>query len=89
MAPRIADAWGNRAHGTSTSNIELIQAQLLITEAGVATTEAHLIMLNVEMATLRRMLELALVSSSSTAFVQPTIAAVSLAKPNRKTAVTK
>ena len=82
MAPRIADAWSNRAHGTSTSNIELIQAQLLITEAGMATTEAHLIMLKVEMATLRRMLELTPVSSSSTVVVQPTIAAISHAKPS-------
>ena len=52
MAPSIADAWSNRAHGTSKSNIELIQAQLSITEAGMATTEAHLIMPKVEMATL-------------------------------------
>jgi hypothetical protein len=82
MAPRIADAWSNHAHGTPKSNIELIQAQLLITEAGMATTEAHLIMLKVEMATLRRMLELTPVSSSSTAVVQPTIAAISHAKPS-------
>ncbi len=48
MAPSTAAAWSDRAHGTSKSNIELIQARLLITEAGMATTEAHLIMLKVE-----------------------------------------
>ena len=60
MAPADAraDAWSNRAHGTPKSNIELIQAQLFISEAGVATTEAHLVMIKVEMATLRRMLEI-------------------------------
>ena len=48
----------------------------------MATTEAHLIMLKVEMATLRRMLELTPVSSSSTAVVQPTIASISHATPS-------
>ena len=72
MAPRLAEAWSNRAHGTSTSTNSMISAQLLILEAGISTAEACQIKatlviadLKIEMATLRRMLEVN--SSSSTA----------------------
>ena len=64
MAPTLSEAWSNRAHGTSTSNNAMILAQLLITEAGIATAAAYhtkitleLANLNCEMVTLRRMLE--------------------------------
>ena len=94
MAPRLAEAWSDRAHGTSTLNIATILAQLLITEAGIATAEAHhiktsleLANLKCEMATLRRMLEAQSSSpqaSPSTAAEPPSIAAIS-ANPDPKT----
>jgi hypothetical protein len=78
MAPRLAAAWSSRVHGTSTSNNAMILAQLLITEAGIATAEAYqlkasleLANLKREMATLRRMLELK--SASSPALSSPNI----------------
>ena len=93
MAPRLAEAWSNRAHGTSTSHNAMILAQLRITEAGIATAEAYqtkitleLANLNCEMATLRRMLE-AQLSSSTAPSSSPTvkhhsIAAISLSTPS-------
>ena len=41
MATPLAKAWSNRDHGTSTSNNVMILAQLLITEAGIATAAAY------------------------------------------------
>ena len=54
MAPRLAEAWSNHAHGTSTSNNAMIQAQLLITEAGIATAEAYQIKITLELGHLKR-----------------------------------
>ena len=89
MAPRLAEAWSNRAHGTSTSHNAMILAQLRITEAGIATAEAYqtkitleLASLNCEMATLRRMLEAQLSSppapSSEPAAEHPSVAAITI-----------
>ena len=85
MAPPLAKAWSNRDHGTSTSNNVMILAQLLITEAGIATAAAYhtkitleLANLNSEMVTLRRMLE---AQSSSSPTVHHSIAAVSTVPP--------
>ena len=72
MTPRLSDAWSNLVHGTSTPTNSMISAQLLILEAGISTAETFQIKttlviadLKIEMATLRRMLEVH--SSSSTA----------------------
>jgi hypothetical protein len=89
MAPRLAEAWNNRAHGTSTSHNAMILAQLRITEAGIATAEAYqtkitleLANLNCEMATLRRMLEAQLspppAPSSKPTAEHPSVAAVTI-----------
>jgi len=86
MAPPLAKAWSNRDHGTSSSNNVMILAQLLITEAGIATTAAYhtkitleLANLNCEMVTLRRMLEAQ--SSSSPAVQHHSIATISTVSP--------
>ena len=54
MAPRLSDSWSNRNHGTSKSPIDnMILAQLLLTEAAIATTEALLLKTTLELANLK------------------------------------
>ena len=97
MAPRSTNNWDRSDE--SQSNINTIQAQLLITEAGVATAEAYQIKtalelsnLNREMATLRRMLKLQPASSpavsSSPAAAPPSLAAISIVSSSPKEPLT-
>ena len=85
MAPQLAEAWSIRAHGTSTLNNEMILAQLLITEAGIAAATAYqlktsleLANLKSELAILRHMLE-AQTSSPSAPPSEPAAAHTSIA----------
>ena len=71
MAPCIADTWSNHA------NIPMLQAQLLLTEAAIASTESTLTTLNVQAVNLRRMLAPPPILSSSPAIAKPKIAAFS------------
>jgi hypothetical protein len=73
MAPsiNIVDSWFNHA------NIPMLQAQLLMTEAAIASTESTLTTLNIAAVNLRRLLAPPPILSSSPAIVKPIIAAFS------------